>query len=256
MDTSLVFRAAGSLLVLCTLCAGPAAGIEAVMGETIPLEGYSSGSMYVYLFLTGPNLPVNGVPLNDVTKQADQGYFTRVTVDSNDHWSYTWNTASVNGRLDAGTYTVWVVNSPNDRSNLQNADYRTLSVTLGTPSLSVDRQQQNGALEVSSSPSGASVSINGQYRGRTPFTAYDVPAGQHTVTFALDGHYGFSAPVLVQAGKISEVSATLVPVQETAAPASPAPVVTTGPPTTHAAAVIPAGLAAMIVILALAGRRR
>jgi hypothetical protein len=35
--------------------------ITAYIGDTIPLSGYSYGSSTVYLFLTGPNLPVNGV---------------------------------------------------------------------------------------------------------------------------------------------------------------------------------------------------
>ena len=76
----------------------------------------------MYLFLTGPNLPVNGVALNDITARADKGYFTEVSVDSNDHWEYPWGTNAIDERLDAGTYTVWVVNRPLDRSQLAKAD--------------------------------------------------------------------------------------------------------------------------------------
>ena len=89
----------------------------------------------MYLFLTGPNLPVNGVALNDITARADEGHFTEVSVDSNDQWEYRWGTNAMGGRLDAGTYTVWVVNRPLDRSHLAEADYNTISIRSGTPVL-------------------------------------------------------------------------------------------------------------------------
>jgi hypothetical protein len=79
------------------------AAIEAYYGDTIHLQGYSCGSPTVYLFLTGPNLPVNGVALNDLSSQADEGHFTTVSVDDNDHWLYKWATNMMNGRLDEGT---------------------------------------------------------------------------------------------------------------------------------------------------------
>ena len=40
--------------------------IEASMGDTINLHGVSYTGDHIYLFLTGPNLPANGVPLNDL----------------------------------------------------------------------------------------------------------------------------------------------------------------------------------------------
>jgi hypothetical protein len=240
------------------LCAVPSAlAIEAALGETIPLSGYSPSSQWVYLYLTGPNLPVNGVMLNDVTQRADEGHFTKVAVDGNDYWSYKWGTGNVGGRLDAGTYTIWVVNGPNDRSNLAQAEYRTLSVTLGTPSIAVDSVQQNGALELASVPTGASVSLNGQYRGTTPVTVSDLPPGTYQITFTRGGYYEFNTPVAVEAGRISEVTATLElipePTMEQAPPAemqTPATPETTAPlPTPKAAAIIPAlPLAASLVL--------
>ena len=222
------YRSTTILLILSLLCLAPAAaGIDAALGEVIPLQGYTSGGMYVYLYLTGPNLPVNGAPLNDVTKRADQGSFTRVDVDGNDHWSYKWDTGNVNGKLDSGTYTVWVVNGPNDRSHLSQADYRTLSVTLGKPYVEVDAPQQNGAMEITSSPSGAIVKLNDQYRGRTPLTLNDLPAGSYTLSFSLDGYHEFTTPARVEAGSISEVAANLVQVTATTVP-----VTTTVIPTT------------------------
>ena len=137
------------LAVVCTVLltsASAAPGIQASFGDIIPLSGYSYGSQTVYLFLTGPNLPANGVALDDISNRAEDGGFTRVSLDSNDHWSYKWGTGSIGGRLDDGTYTIWVVNGPNDRSHLSQADYSTISVTLGKPSISIDTPVQPGTM--------------------------------------------------------------------------------------------------------------
>jgi hypothetical protein len=110
--------------------------IEAYMGETITFHGVSYGSTTVYLFLTGPNLPANGVPLNDIMQRADQGAFTLVDVDSDQQWSYRWDTSRLHSRLDYGTYTVYVVADPADRSQLAGHQFSTQSVYLKNPGLS------------------------------------------------------------------------------------------------------------------------
>ena len=200
----------GGIVFLVSSAAG-SPGIQASLGSKVTISGYSYGSPWVYLFLTGPNLPVNGVALNDITKRADQGGFTMVDVDGNDHWVYTWNTASPGGKLDAGTYTIFVVNGPNDRSRLAEADFSTISVTLGEPFVSVDTPGVPGGMDLRSVPDGASLMVNGEYRGKTPATISELVAGTYTVTFSRYGFVEFSTPVLVQPGKLSEVNATLLP---------------------------------------------
>jgi hypothetical protein len=208
-----------------SLCAGTASadqGIQIALGDTVPLSGYASGSQWVYLFLTGPNLPVNGVPLNDITKRADQGYFTKVALDGNDHWSYKWSTANIGGKLDEGTYTIWVVNGPNDLSRLSQADYGTIAVTLGKPFITAGiAQQPSGSMEITSAPAGATVMVNDIQRGITPLSLPDLPAGTYRVTFSHEGYSVFTTPVNVEAGRISEVAATLEPLP------APAKVITT-----------------------------
>lgn len=224
MIPSRSYRCAGVLALLAVLCIVPAvSGIDAALGEVIPLQGYSSSSNYVYLFITGPNLPSNGVQLNDITQRADQGHFTKVPVDGDGHWSYKWGTNNVNGRLDAGTYTVWVVDSPADRSHLMNAEYRTLSVSLGKPAIAASvvgdtRTQQTGALEITSVPAGATVLLSGENRGKTPLSITGIPAGTYTLTFTLDGYHDLSTRTAVVAGMTSEVAANLVVREDTPAP--------------------------------------
>ena len=186
-------------------------GIQTSMGDDVTISGYSTSGAFVYLFLTGPNLPVNGVALNDISKRADQGGFTKVSVDGDDLWTYTWHTKSMNGRLDEGTYTVWVVDGPNDRSHLGTADFQTISVTLGKPFISVDTTVQPGGMELQSVPDGASLMVNGEYRGKTPLKISGLSPGNYAVTFSRFGFMELSTQVQVGQGQIAEVTATLKP---------------------------------------------
>lgn len=184
-------------------------GIQTFMGDEVTISGFATSGPYVYLFLTGPNLPENGIALHDITRRADQGYFTRVSVDADDRWSYTWHTGSINGKLDEGTYVLWVVSGPNDRSRLSTADYRTIPVTLSKPFITVDTPVPPGSMNLQSVPDGASVTVNGDYRGTTPLSVGGLSPGTYEVTFSRPGFVNLSPRVVVQGGKNSEVIATL-----------------------------------------------
>lgn len=130
-------RMALSCVLLCLIpgfliasVAGADASYDGYLGDTIILHAYSYDSNRVYLFMTGPGLPENGVTLTDVTQRADQGQFTMVDVDSSQQWSMTWKTSRIESQIDPGTYTVYVVNAPVDKSHLAGHSYQTLSVYL------------------------------------------------------------------------------------------------------------------------------
>jgi hypothetical protein len=215
MKTLHTARLAGIILIGCLLLAGStvaAAGIQVYMGDIVTLQGYSYGSPTVYLFLTGPNLPVNGVALDNINARADEGHFTEVDVDSNDHWIYHWGTNAMGGRLDAGAYTVWVVNSPTDRSHLNGAEYSTISVGLDTPGITIAPQPiplAPGIMVLSSSPNETSVVVNNAYKGKTPLRLGGLTPGIYNVTFSRFGYYPFSTPVKVEPGSVSDVVASL-----------------------------------------------
>ena len=117
------------LLVLPAMAAD--ASIEAELGDTLNLHGVSYASEQVYLFLTGPGLPANGVMLSDTSQRADQGHFTIVDLDDNQEWSYKWNTARIENQIDPGTYLVYVSIDPVDKSSLGGTStYKTLEVYL------------------------------------------------------------------------------------------------------------------------------
>jgi len=107
------------------------ANIEAELGDTLNLHGVSFTGGSVYLFMTGPGLPENGVTLTDVSQRADQGKFTQVDLDSNQEWSFRWDTSRIENEINAGTYLVYVTNEPVDKAQLGGTNsYKTLEVYL------------------------------------------------------------------------------------------------------------------------------
>jgi hypothetical protein len=123
--------------LIITTAAGADVSIDGYLGETITLHGVSYVGGNVYLFLTGPNLPANGVTLTDISQRADQGQFTVVPVDSNQEWSYKWQTSRIEPDLDPGTYIVYVTNEQADLSHLGGtSSFKTLSVFLKDPGTS------------------------------------------------------------------------------------------------------------------------
>ena len=129
------------LVILCLVVVLPSstAALSVPLGDEIPLTGTSTGSQTLYLFLTGPNLPANGVRLSDgapvVTGSSSS--FTRVYVQTDDTWRYDWDTSGLGGKIDVGSYVVYVVTEPAGKQDLSGKEYATLGVTLTEPYISV-----------------------------------------------------------------------------------------------------------------------
>lgn len=87
---------------------------------------------------------------------------------------------------------------------------RTISTTLNPMPVS-----SVGWLYVSSSPGGASVSLDGNPVGQTPYSGSlklnNIGAGTHTVSLSLTGYAPYSAQASVSPSTVSEVSAILQP---------------------------------------------
>lgn len=70
-----------------------------------------------------------------------------------------------------------------------------------------------GSMDVVSYPAGASVFLDGSYRGQTsPNDALDIPnlpPGDHALVLSLDGYYNYVTTIAVTAGKSTNVVATL-----------------------------------------------
>jgi hypothetical protein len=199
--------------------AGAAAQTQASLGSSVTLSGYSYTGTSVYLFLTGPNLPPDGVALDNINRPAGQGGATQVDVDADGHWVYKWNTANPGGSLDAGIYTIWVTDGPADLSHLSAVEYNTLAVILTEPFITAEisggstrspDETQSGSMNLNTIPEGTSVVINGMYKGTTPLIVSALHPGTYNVTFSRFGFRALSTPVTVETGSISEVNVSLV----------------------------------------------
>ncbi|HII76205.1 MAG TPA: PEGA domain-containing protein, partial [Methanolinea sp.] len=68
-----------------------------------------------------------------------------------------------------------------------------------------------GSITFESVPAGASVYLDGQFRGMTPLSLHDVPAGSHAVMITSEGFQDVVSAVEVTGGKTTLVSETLNP---------------------------------------------
>ncbi len=148
-DENLTMATAGDALPLTNDKPGLAAADGAVtitaagtgvyyMGEEITLSGTNTDSDITYLFLTGPNLGTNGVNLVNPGVSVVNGSaetFTCVAVETDDTWTYRWDTSSLPRMLDAGGYTIYAVSGPRSKDALSGVQYATTSVQLRSPSL-------------------------------------------------------------------------------------------------------------------------
>lgn len=57
-----------------------------------------------------------------------------------------------------------------------------------------------GSLDISSEPSGATVTIDGTVRGTTPLSLSSIAAGDHTVVLSMDGYADLSSTITIPAG--------------------------------------------------------
>jgi len=110
------------------------------IGEQITFSGTNTDSDTTYLFLTGPNLAVNGVKFENFSTNVQTGVgssFTRAAVEADDTWSYRWNTAKISRLIDAGGYTIYAVSQPCGKSDLSDFPYATTTIQLRSPFVTV-----------------------------------------------------------------------------------------------------------------------
>ena len=101
------------------------------------------------------------------------------------------------------------------------------------------------ALYLTSSPSGAEVYLDNQYRGSTPGTLPDVEPGSHTLEFRYAGYRSWSTGITVTTGS-SYYYAALTPQTTTQLPQEISPAITPHPPS-QTKVTIQAGKKTMVI---------
>ena len=96
---------------------------------------------------------------------------------------------------------------------------------------------RRGSIDLSSSPSGAAIFLDGVANGTTPATLRDVFVGTHAIILRKNGCNEWGKTVTVNDGKMTSVDARLATTANTAAgqPATPAPAWSTKPVTSRPA---------------------
>jgi len=197
-----------------------AADINEKIGNRIDLKGSAISADSVYLFVTGPGLPSDGVRLDTMkvpVVTGDPESFT-VTDVTDDHWSFTWNTARQGFSLKEGIYTVYAAKKPVSKSSVNSAVYGTISVSLtnsGEPYTSI------GTVFINTTPVAAEIFIDGQSVGNTPQTR-GLTEGDHEIRLESPGYR-----TIVE--KVSLTPGSFVPIQRTMITESALEVTTTLP---------------------------
>jgi hypothetical protein len=101
----------------------------------------------------------------------------------------------------------------------------TTVVTTIQPTVSATETTTTGSVNVYSSPTGASILIDGLYSGTTPKTVNAVAAGNHILRLALSGYYDYEGSIYVVPGQTAEGYGTLQPMNQVTS-AMPIPTVT------------------------------
>jgi hypothetical protein len=194
-------------LVVCSGYVG-AADINEKIGDRINLKGSAVGADSIYLFVTGPGLPSDGVRLDTMqipVITGDPGSFT-VTDVTNDNWAYTWNTARQGFVLKEGIYTVYAVKQPVGKTDVKNAVYGTITVSLtknGEP------YSPTGTVVFDTTPVDSEIFLDGQSVGLTPQTR-GVPAGDHVIRFEHPGYQTIIEQLSVTPGTFITIQRTMI----------------------------------------------
>ena len=127
--------------------------------------------------------------------------------------------------VDSGQITFtyqlyWDKTSP-DADILLDTETRSVYINQSAPS--------TGSLYITSNTSGASIYVDGSYRGITPVTLSGLTTGSHTVRILQSGYNDYSLTTLVYAGQTTTVSTALI--TSTPTPTQTGSIVITSSPT-------------------------
>ncbi|MEI6292443.1 MAG: PEGA domain-containing protein [Methanomicrobiales archaeon] len=185
-----------------------AADVNEKIGNRVDLKGTTISSDSIYLFVTGPDLPSNGVRLDNMqvpVLTGDPESFT-VTDVTNDHWSFTWNTARQGFSLKEGIYTIYASKKPFGKSSVSSSVYGTISVSLtksGEPYTSI------GTAFINTTPIASEIFIDGQSVGNTPQTR-GLTEGDHEIRLERPGYRTIIEKVSITPGSFVSIQKTMI----------------------------------------------
>jgi hypothetical protein len=91
---------------------------------------------------------------------------------------------------------------------------QTTVIPTAYPTISVEETETTGSMMIYSSPTGASILIDGIYSGITPKTVNGMPAGNHILRLELSRYYDYEGSIYVVPGQTTQGYGTLQPVNQ------------------------------------------
>lgn len=168
------------------------------IGEEIVVSGTNTDSNTVYLFLTGPNLPANGVRLDggmSPVESNNAASFTSTSVAADEIWVYRWDTGGIARSLDAGGYTIYAVSEPRSKGNLVDVKYDTQTIQLRPPTLSAQPSSlvlaPGDELVISGVATGNTPCVNIWVFGKNYYGGADGALGVDVVSVEPDGTFAY-----------------------------------------------------------------
>lgn len=115
-------------------------------------------------------------------------------------------------------YTVTDYNTPAGYATYL-TNVRLIPIATATPTPVATGSTTTASVTLDSTPSGATVSLNNEFRGYTPLTIPGLNPGSYTVLVSRDGYMAWQTTLTVAAGDVVTQTAVLNPAA--AAPAAP-----------------------------------
>ncbi|MDN7012839.1 PEGA domain-containing protein [Methanoculleus sp. FWC-SCC3] len=124
------------------------------------------------------------------------------------------------GTLDVPVYST---GTPYSTVRVEKSGYHTYTASLpSSPAAGETRDvyatlqpvETAGSIHVTSSPSGAAIYLNGNYRGTAPLTIKNLSPGTYSLDAERSGYLSDRSTVTVRAGQQSNIQFTLTPIEQ------------------------------------------
>ena len=103
------------------------------IGDKIKLSGTSTVGREIFLTIKAQNTNKDSRILNELSimpKIDNHDTFVKVDVESDNTWSYLWDTSKIASTLGEGTFTIFAIESPSVPDNLAGVVHGTVSIIL------------------------------------------------------------------------------------------------------------------------------
>jgi hypothetical protein len=129
------------------------------------------------------------------------------------------------GLLPAPTATQTIVATPQTTAVIPQTTtvITQLVITAASPVQTSGSTGATGEVMVYSSPTGASILIDGNYLGTTPGKVNAIPAGNHILRLTMSGYYDYEGSIYVVPGQTTQGYGTLQPVNQITAASTAVP---------------------------------